>query len=134
MRSIRVALLLSVVLGACGDGGGEAPEAATTPTPTATPTATATARPQRPTPLECLDEAGLMEPERRGSTTWRGFDPNDGTIVLVERYGSAGEALEAVRLASAVHADAAGRYGVTGALKRANSGATVRDVAACLRG
>jgi hypothetical protein len=71
--------------------------------------------------------------EKRDSDLWRGFDPSDGTIVVVHLLPSAKEAKDAAKAADLVHAAAAGRYVVTGAAKSSgNDGQIVKAVAGCL--
>jgi hypothetical protein len=79
-------------------------------------------------PLDCLEQAGLSNPEQRDADLWRGGS------VRVHRMTSAAEARSAVRDAVDVWAAAAGRYAVFGTLKTSDeSRADVEAVADFLR-
>jgi hypothetical protein len=102
-------------------------------------TTQAEAKPKpKPTPLARLEQAGLMDPEKRDTTVWRGTDPLDGTAVIVERRGSLSAARQQAAQATLVIARSKGRYVIHGALKSAKGGwhhkADIENVSHCLRG
>jgi hypothetical protein len=102
-------------------------------------TTQAEAKPKpRGTPLVCLDKAGLSDPEKRDTNLWRGTDPIDGTLVIIERRGSVSAAREQAAQATLVIAQSQGYYVIHGALKSAKGGwhhkANVQNVADCLPG
>jgi hypothetical protein len=117
---------------ACGGEEKETSDQRTTPTETTTPTKPAETSPAGP--LECLEEAELENAEQRDSDLWRGTDPSDGTLVIVDRMTSAADATQAVRDADLVWSASAGRYFVHGAFREAGDSAKVEAVAQCLRG
>jgi uncharacterized lipoprotein NlpE involved in copper resistance len=141
MRSLMIVAVLGVVaLAGCGG--------ATPNTQTAQDSAPAAEQPEKPRragPMACLRQADLMDPEKRDEDLWRGWDPVDGTIVLVERYNATSEAREGTAELGPVWARTAGRYSVHGAIKRSSGESTssafadgrheanVDDVADCLR-
>jgi hypothetical protein len=88
-------------------------------------------KPTKVTPLSCLRDAGLDSVQPRGKTTWRGTNPEDGTVVLVERVSSPAEAKQDAKMATQVWAFARGRYFIHGPFKSANDGMYARITAAC---
>ena len=132
--AVAVIVVLAVV---CGDDPATEPETTTAERTTTEEAATeeAATKPDKPTPLGCLEDAGLDRPEKRASDFWRGTDPNDGTLVRVSKFGSRREVAAAVADATDVHAEKGGRYAVFGAFKDGgNDGSNVRLVATCLAG
>lgn len=138
MRAGVLALVLIVgalTLAGCGDDEADssqtttAAEATTTePAETAPPAEAAPAD-----PLSCLEEAGLEDAEQRDANLWRGTDPDDASLVIVDRMELAAAAARAVREADLVWSASAGRYFVHGASRESGDGEKVDEVADCLQ-
>jgi hypothetical protein len=130
VTGLAVAALLGASCGGSDDNSAEPQTQTRAPTQTTTPTQTAEAAPSGP--LECLEQAGLSDPEQRDADLWRGGS------VRITRMPSTAQAQRGVRDAVDVWAEAAGRYAVFGVFKSAStasreSQADVKAVAACLR-
>jgi hypothetical protein len=136
--------LATLALAGCGGDDGNGGAAATQTTTAIRTEATTTTRTEAATtagprtttqteeaaaaPLDCLEQAGLSNPEQRDDDFWRGGN------VRVQRMTSAAEARSAEHDAVDVWAAAAGRYAVFGTFKTSDdSRADVEAVADCLR-
>jgi hypothetical protein len=119
---VLAVVLVASALTACGgddDGDGESPKPAAETS-------------SAPTPIGCLEKAGLENPEQRAPGLWRATAPVGG-LILVERMPSPADARQAEREADLVVSESAGRYFVHGPVLDADDGSTAA-VAACLRG
>jgi hypothetical protein len=126
MRAVLAVAAAAVSLSGCEEeetGGGSGAPAEDAP---------AEERAAKPTPISCLEEAGLSGVQQRAKNLWRGFT-SEGTVVLVDKLESKAEVRRAVRQADLVVSEAVGRFFVHGPLLDADDGSTAA-VAACLRG
>ena len=119
--TVRLAAALAVPsLAACDDSAPEPP-----------PAGESAEKPSKPTPMSCLKQV-VENPERRGKTLWRGFNPH-GNSVNIDKLASKARARRAVKQADLVVSEAVGRYFVHGPYDQADDGSTA-TVADCLRG
>lgn len=125
LRSLPLLAMSALVLAACGSNEsspGDGPKVGSE----------RTVKASTPTPIGCLERAGLEDAEQRDEDLWRAHIPGDALLVRIERMASNAEARQAVEAATGVQASQAGPYAVFGGLKEADGGENVRLVAACL--
>lgn len=120
--TVSLATALAVPsLAACDDSAPEPP-----------PAGESAEKPSKPTPMSCLKQV-VGNPERRGKTLWRGFNPHGSNFVNIDKLASKARARRAVKQADLVVSEAVGRYFVHGPYDEADDGSTAA-VADCLRG
>lgn len=83
-------------------------------------------------PEGCLKAVGASNVEKRDTNFWRGINPDDGTILSIEKLESAAVAKQAVKDADLVHSASTGRWFIVGAAKSANDGELVRILGSCV--
>lgn len=125
---VILAALTAVAMAGCGSSGDV--KTGTRSGPIITPNRSANA--SKPTPLECLEQQGTIDPEKRDVDFWRGTNPINGTLIRVERQATHTDAVGVVLDATEVEGFATGRYAVLGPLKGKDTGSYTKSVAMCL--